>query len=635
MSETYTVTNGEPWDQNVYGDRHMARNDDGTTFWVFLHRVQALNHEIRVAVIPPQYAGITVETVVSSMANPASGYAICCDTDGEAVIAYRQQGSTTTQVYRRESGTWTAKGSFTTFSTGGQTMSIQCDSGGDFYLCQGHYRSGPGTQSAWTRISTDDLVSWGSIQTADSETTSSDEIDNLSRVASGIDKNDVLHMVWAIKSASNSKVPLRYATYNGSWSSVEVIESLNANLATNAPRDLSLAIDEDGVPHVCWVRQHRTSRAGDLAVFYAHRTGGSWSTPQQVHGDGTGEQHRPCITINGHDDLVRVYWYGDGIDVESGYDQVNEGLFPSGGSWSTRRVTSDEFDHVEAATPHALVPECQGYANDGGVVGYYDMSTSGSTTGVGQFHVLDSTVWHCRPTATLSLTASITASISGELAPSATASVFALVSAIAKKENVVEARATTIPTVTALWKDHSRASLTASVTASVLIEKGVSATVTVTPTATANKVLPLLCETTYEPSPAILADPDSVTKVVLSGPFVAPTVTVQLPRPEFGDVPVLDPLVRVHRTMDGDRRAFRLNANVTHKRRRLRWEHLERAKVFELEAFFQANRGRSVRYVDHETHTWRARLLSRSIDFEQVLREHGTSVELELDVEAT
>jgi len=120
------------------------------------------------------------------------------------------------------------------------------------------------------------------------------------------------------------------------------------------------------------------------------------------------------------------------------------------------------------------------------------------------------------------------------------------------------------------------------------------------------------CETEYEPSPAIQADPNALTKTFLLGPWATLANVIQLPRPEYGDVRRNRVQVITHRTRGGALRAYK--RTPTYRSLVLVWTGLSRRKLLELEAFLEATAAEDVRFIDHEGRTWRGKVLNTTID---------------------
>jgi len=72
---------------------------------------------------------------------------------------------------------------------------------------------------------------------------------------------------------------------------------------------------------------------------------------------------------------------------------------------------------------------------------------------------------------------------------------------------------------------------------------------------------------------------------------------VILPNPEFGDAIADDVTVNYRRGMDGTRYTFVRSGTVI--RQTLTFESLDRNKMFELQSFLKANKGKKIALTDH------------------------------------
>lgn len=124
---------------------------------------------------------------------------------------------------------------------------------------------------------------------------------------------------------------------------------------------------------------------------------------------------------------------------------------------------------------------------------------------------------------------------------------------------------------------------------------------------------PLDFETTYTPSPPIPSDPTKYGYTLLSGPFELPTRLVQLPAPMIGDTRTADLGIVVNRTRGGQARTFK-HADE-YRRLGLRFRGISRKKELQLQEFFAAMLGRTLRYQDHEGRVWNVWLVNSEVPF--------------------
>jgi hypothetical protein len=125
------------------------------------------------------------------------------------------------------------------------------------------------------------------------------------------------------------------------------------------------------------------------------------------------------------------------------------------------------------------------------------------------------------------------------------------------------------------------------------------------------RLAPDVCETNFVPSPPIQGSYDARLTTRLSGPYVGPTLSVQLPRPMWSDARVLDTRVVTQRNRAGQPLQFVKNNTVYTLS--LSWRGLSRRKLLELDAFFAAMAGRTIRYTDHEDNAWRVHVAQSPI----------------------
>jgi len=126
-----------------------------------------------------------------------------------------------------------------------------------------------------------------------------------------------------------------------------------------------------------------------------------------------------------------------------------------------------------------------------------------------------------------------------------------------------------------------------------------------------------------------LEDPDNVTYVDLWAPATAPSYSISLPKPDFGDVRAVGLNDAATMTEDGSYVVYRRTPHPTTIT--LTWSMLTRKQVLELVAFLRDSAGETVRFRDHHLVLWDVRVLSRPHELVESLTERGGSVTLDLE----
>lgn len=158
--------------------------------------------------------------------------------------------------------------------------------------------------------------------------------------AVAVDNNDMIHVIWSVRSSWTPPGDLDYIRYcifntsSGTWGTVETIES-NMNDWENGQGDeyVSIVMDGGGKPHIVYLK-------GDgnyprRRVTYREKTGASWSSPTTIDDQTFGANERcwhPGIFFD-TSERICVTWYKgttEGASDNRAFIRVY-----SGGSWGT------------------------------------------------------------------------------------------------------------------------------------------------------------------------------------------------------------------------------------------------------------------------------------------------------------
>lgn len=139
-------------------------------------------------------------------------------------------------------------------------------------------------------------------------------------------------------------------------------------------------------------------------------------------------------------------------------------------------------------------------------------------------------------------------------------------------------------------------------------------------------------ETQYQSEQGLtFPDPDAVAFCVFSGPKLALTYAIQIPRPDLGNSRV--PKLRdwIIKPASGPPRVYRRSPLIYAMR--LSWSNFSRKRALELEAFLSNIGALQFTYRDENNHLWLVRSLTSAPEFVAQLEEDAQTVSLELEGE--
>ncbi len=603
------------------GGRHVARATNGT-IWMIVSEVSSVTYYL-VAYFVDKNSVAAVREVITSGAVGYVGISVCVDTDDMPVVAYTRAGVTGIDVYRRESGTWTSKTGFTTNNSSGiEAHQIMCREDGTFDCVYTNHRSSTSVASIFHRVNTVDLGgAWAAQTTVDSVSTTNTGISLARRCAAVMDHAGTIHAAWVLHTATSW--PIKYATYSGgSWSALETIHTPPTNIATYSARHLSIAVNASNVPVVAYARQTRESFAGITGIFLTHRTGGVWSTPDQVHATVESNQTMPSVTIDQQGDL-QVFWRGDKLVSTLGYDSIYR-AYGTVSSLSVERVADIGASLIQPEIPFAWEPFGHGFPDNGWWIMF---GRSGSPPSI----AFDGEVaWVHEPKCGNALAQSVSGSKSGTNQPGA--NVISIVQSLGLTRAINAFAENFI-----LFAQHVFAPFAAnriSLAQTVSIAGSVyrrTATNTLALSQTAIRESPVSCETDYEPTPALNASDSASASTSFAGPWPSLSRKIKMPLPKYGDSRGVDLRVTTLRTRHGE--TYQSIRSGTLREFVVSWSQLSRLKALEIRDFLDAMTGQEILWTDANGHRWRVLAVDREARLRATGVEYGNEIEVSLSGE--
>jgi len=125
-------------------------------------------------------------------------------------------------------------------------------------------------------------------------------------------------------------VTASYSDDNGTTWTEEVVM---ADVSTSTPYP-AIALDSFGDPHMIWT-DHISGVGEDEYIYYANRTGGTWSSPYEVFTDNDLRSGAPDIAVDGNDTVHLMWDVYTTIDDEQGVMYRSK---TSGGLWSAEQM---------------------------------------------------------------------------------------------------------------------------------------------------------------------------------------------------------------------------------------------------------------------------------------------------------
>ena len=266
-------------DKASYGGRATARNANGRIYMMGINTSSDQTY-----VLHSDDNGVTwTSEVIATFACDA--HALSIDVDGQPWCAIHKPGQNKIQIYQRNlGGSWHKR---INIGTGSATRVESFDIGYDgtlYHLVYGDIRSSNKTRRLRHRTSSaGNLTIWSSATNIDTGDKRDSGPNKFRQLGMMFDRNSDIHVAYGM--VDGSRFILRYSKYDesaGTWSTPEDIKDLGSDSNDNfAPHWLSLATDEDDVPHIAYASREPLI-SNSLRPWYANRIGGTWSTPEQI-----------------------------------------------------------------------------------------------------------------------------------------------------------------------------------------------------------------------------------------------------------------------------------------------------------------------------------------------------------------
>lgn len=485
------------------------------------------------------------------------------------------------------------------------TLAAQRDSAGDIHMVGGYiYAATPKqTDVVYAKYSGGSWSTPASIWNQTYYTTNSLAFE-LYPMSLAIDADDNPHAVWGNDesygedSAAHYGTRIVYASYSGSWSTSEAM-SRRVIPGTNWPSwiyRMSLGIDGSGNPHIMW------SGKGFIEPYtaaptlnYAEKNSGTWArwrlTDPYVGGWwGAGIPH----DVNPYPTLGVVNC--ESLATSFGSDDAEVALVSIDGFALGGTAAADETLTVAESVAFYFTNEHREDVLTVGERVLTALKASDALTLSEQANTTRSV--GLRDELTLAETASYLF-WNGE-DPSETLTVGETVTTSGDFWKKVQEALTVTDRLLEGTFNGETLSVGETVTASGPIKMTVSETLSVIEHADVTPAA--FCETDYVPDPDVPSDPDTLLTVEFTGPFYTPTLSMQLKRPDFGDVRDIVTKNQIGKTEDGN---FVIYHNDPISRKfTLTWTQLSRRQALEAENFLEQMRGQLIRYRDYNGHNW-------------------------------
>lgn len=595
------------------------------------------------------------EELTSSGSWTSYTYSICVDDDDEPVVFYTwYQATGAGGVLRRESGVWTG------VSGHGLTNKLANQYGANWIgydhannICHLLFgRRGTGSQAYLEHArSEDDFVSYESIQAVYSDASANRSFDIQRQFSAEIDESGNVHVVYVADDGAN------YQVYYNKWSIGTKTWGTPTSILSGMTADagyLGICVDPtNGYIHVVGTDTNN-ARAN---IWHMEYNGSSWSSRDWATTQGA--KNLDC-GLPGLDGLGQLYLV-QGEDNDA--DPLAVMKRTAAGSWSTVATEANNCEPANmlwdgslaygrcASGWYALFGE---FAVPDHIVVWYDDTTvfgEEAGTNVNAAHEIifaqeatlpsflkeeAHTVVFGSSAAAIKLInrdASHTVIFGSQanLSYPRSASSGVVFGSEARKSYTVDAASEVQFSGEGISNREGRSYVVFGGTAVGIRAIRVSAETGVVFGSTAAH-LPLEgCETDYSPDPSIQESESTITRVYFQGPWSAPTRSLMMRKPEFGNVDSVDTQTEVKRSRSGERRVY--YRSPVYRAQILRFDNLSRKKAEEVKDFFVALRGQEIRFIDHESRTWRGHVLNRNIEVVFDAPDQGASFSLEFEGE--
>lgn len=602
------------------GGRRVCRDTNGTT-WFFVNEIEGGTSHYLVAYAVGVDGLVAQRELVAGPVSPGYvGVACCIDGSDRPIVVATRLGTSDLLVYRRESSVWTLKATLSPFADALRSFQVLADQAGGFHLVYADYRASLTLQQFQHRTSSD-LVTWAAATTVEDLGNGIDENTLERRAAAALDHQGAIVFCWVLVEAARWRI--RYAKYSGgSWGSVETVVDPPGNMVSQKPKHLSIAADGAGVPFIAWASQTRDTFPGSIGVWYSHRTGGTWSTAHQLHSSVVQSQRLPAIAVNSTG-VVSVVWAGDGVLATVGHDRLMRSA-GSGVSFAVDEIANPGTAVSGPDQPFAWEPFGHGLVE----VGYFALGIAG---GAGFFAASSPIEWNLEPRPATALGFAGAGTKGGSVQGFATSLVLAGLVKITREKHVAATTTLAFATKFALPFGGSQLVFGQAVSLAGSVWNRAASSV-VDFAGAALRELPALCETVYQPNPAIPATDSSFAAVFFLGPYPAPTLQIKLPLPLYGDEREVDLRTIVLRTRHGEvHLGVRpiSSKDPTHSFR-LSWSQLSRKKVLEVDSFLKQMTGELVIYRDGNGHRWACHVETPALDSRRSSKDFAGSLDLKV-----
>ena len=600
------------------GGRHVARATNGT-LWIVTEEASGANHYLVAYYVGNGSVSATRE-VITSGAAAYVGISVCVDTDDLPVVAYTRAGATGIDFYRRESDVWTAKTGFPSNNSAGiESHQIMCREDGTFDCVYTNHRSSLTTSYLFHRVNTVDLGgAWATQTVVDSVSTSNTSIALARRCAAVMDHAGTIHAAWVLHTATSW--PIRYATFSsGSWSAPETITTPPTNAATFSARHLSIAVDANNVPILVYARQTRDIYIGITGIYMTHRTGGTWSTPDQIHTTVNANQVMPSVTVDQEGDL-QIFWRGDGLISTLGYDSLYR-AYGTVSSLTVERVVDIGSAVIQPEVPFAWEPFGHGFVDDGFLLVF-------GKSGLPPLLISDSALsWVHEPKCGNALAHAGAGSKSETNQPASNVlSILETLGITRAIHAFAENFLAFAQHVFAPFASNQVAFSQAVSIAGSIYNRTASNSLALSQVAIRES--PVACETDYEPSPALNASDSASASTSFAGPWPSLTRKIKMPLPQYGNSRGVDLRVTTLRTRHGE--TYQSIRSGTLREFVVSWPQLSRLKAIEMRDFLDAMTGREVVWTDENGHRWKVLAVDREARFKAEGPQYGNAVEVTL-----
>jgi len=218
-----------------------------------------------------------------------------------------------------------------TSATGGNSQyipQIALDSSGYSHVTwQGYHPTTGGAYQIWYADNTSG--SWATTQITNATGSNDQQSPQIT-----VDSNGYSHITWyGPDPVTGGAGQIWYADNTSGWSTAQLTTAASGNDQYNP----QIALDSSGDSHITWYGPHPVT-GGELQIWYADNTSGSWANAQITTAAGGFTQWRPQIAVDGGGDS-HITW--DGPHPVTGGNYQIWYADNTSGSWATTQITND------------------------------------------------------------------------------------------------------------------------------------------------------------------------------------------------------------------------------------------------------------------------------------------------------